>query len=462
MKRSLFYVFVAGLQSIGSIGGPLIAARRLGPAQLGVLAIGVLVVVFVRSLASLGLYGPVSVALHDGPEGVRRGRAILRWSGLLCLPIGAVLCVLGLVVQGTPGSFLSSAAAGCAGAVAMGHQALHRSVTDHAAYASAVLGPTAYANLAGLAALWTLGGGAATYLAGMAVVSLLVSLMLHLRHVHGVAPASGPERKAALRVGLPLVLTAAATVGLSLGDRPIIGGILGEAEVGRYHLTYIIAGGGVPLLAALNNAWLPMVLDTPAAERMRILACSLAGLVVGTTVMSLGAAAAAPAVVKIVGGAQYVDSSTVWVAGVIALGVVPYAVYSGMTIGLLSLERTSTIAKATVLAVLANLAANLALVPTVGLVGAAASTIVSYGVAAGVAWRAIGGRSTVAWATPKVALAMGGLCLGILLLAQMPVDGPEALTVRILIGAVAGALGCRSVAKALSRRPAANPEGSAP
>lgn len=452
MKRSFFYIAVAAVQSVGSIGGPLLAARLMGPAQLGILAVAMLAVILIRAVASLGLYGPISVSLHEGAEGVAQGRRLLSWSGVLCLPLSLALGVAALFVPADGASYLSAAGAGVAGAVSLGHQALHRSVTNHAAYATAVLGPTAYANLGGLAALAGFGGGARTYVSAMAFVSLLTAAVLHARHLRGAGRPSRAELQEGLRVGLPLVVTASATVALSLGDRPIIQAFLDDAAVGRYHLTYIIAGGGVPLLGALNNAWLPMVLDVPERERMAGLARSITGVVRGTAVLSLGALIVAPPLVLLIGGPEYFAPDTAWLALAVALGVVPFAVYSGMSIGLLSARATRRIAIATVAAAVTNLAANLLLIPTVGLVGGGIATIVSYSCAAAIAWHRLGWRQAIDWATPRLivtVLALGALGV---LASILPVAGSVPTVLRLVLGALIGALGCLLVARSLSRR----------
>lgn len=450
MKRSMFYVVVAAIQSLGSIGAPLVAARVIGPSQLGVVAVGMLGVILVRAASSLGLYGPISVKLHEGGTGPREAIGLLRWSGLRCLVAGYATALVGIAVGGLSSSICFAAAGGFAGAVALGHQSLHRSQTHHPAYAAAMLGPTALAHIAGLISVFAIAPTARTYLGAMAFASLLVASALHLQFAQRAPVVPRAVLRQALHLGYPLVLTAASTVGLSLSDRPVIQGFLGEAASGRYHLVYILAAGGVPLLAALNNAWLPAVLNQPDERRLEVLSTTITDVVIWMSVLTVGAAIATPALVRLIGGEEFVTSGTATVSAIVAISVVPYAVYSGMSIGLLSTKQTDGIALSMVVAAGVNLALNFALIPTLGLVGAGIASVVGYSLAAQISWRRLGGASKVAWLTRPAAAAFL-TCLGALAVSvYLPVYSPTALTIRLILGAALGVLSCIAVARSTS------------
>lgn len=450
MRRSLFYIVVAALQAVGSIGSPLLVARKVGPAELGVIAVCLLVIVLVRAVASLGLYGPVSIALHDGDDGIRRARRLLRWSGLYCLPSAAVIIAAGFLTTASLSAYLLGVGAGFASAIALSHQALHRSIPNGPAYAMAVLGPTALANVAALVFTLLWGGSARAYIGSMAVVTLMVSAFLQGRYVWGAGRAIRSELFHALRVGSALIVSAAATVGLSLGDRPLIQSWLGEAAAGRYHVTYILAAGGIPLLGAVNNAWLPAVMQAPMDQRMMALRATTAHVLRGVLVLTVGAAVATPSLVKLIAGAEYIGPHTQLLAATIAVAVVPYAAYSGMCIGLLSTESTKAIALATCLGLVTNLAANVLLLASLGIVGAGVASILGYSVAALVAWWCLGVDRHLRWVDrPLIAWSLGVLVIVTMTTSMSVPDGWMAFLPVVLGGSI-GLVGCLLVAQATS------------
>lgn len=384
MKRSFSYLAVAVIQGGGALAGSLLAAGPLGPAKLGTVSIGLLVAMMVRSLAAGGLYGPITIALHNEVDGAERARSLLRSSGRLCIPPAILAIVMGATTAGHLSAFSFALASGFASAAGLSHQSFHRSTADFRAYATAMLVPSALAQAAGLIAIRVGTPEPETFFRAVALCSLAGAVGQHLSHCRR-GPAPRRELRAAIRVGFPLVLTATATGLLSLADRPLVELFRDSASVGRYHLIYVLAAAGVPLLGGLNNAWLPLVLSHTRADRPAVLSQTLAQVLAGMTVVGAGCAVAAPGLVQLVAGSGYDAEQLRSVALFAASVIVPYTLYSGATIGLLGEEHTSAIWRATFIGAAVNLIANSVMIPLLGLAGAALAATIGYAATAVVA-----------------------------------------------------------------------------
>jgi O-antigen/teichoic acid export membrane protein len=181
-----------------------------------------------------------------------------------------------------------------------------------------------------------------------------------------------------LRFGLPFVPVLLGVLIIDLSDRYLIQWLRTTAEVGVYSVGYKFGQIALIAVSAFSMGWAPLryrIFERPDAKEIYV------------RIFRLYAAAASFGVVAIsVFGDESVRLATTpaFFAGarVIPLVCGSYALY-GMHIlaatGMGVTKRTSGLTLAVVLAAVANLEANLLLIPRYGMMGAAAATLIAYG-----------------------------------------------------------------------------------
>lgn len=287
------------------------------------------------------------------------------------------------------------------------------------------IGQTLGGFLLGAAFAWAGLGGSAPLFGGGLAAALCVAFVLPRewgKAAGGRYEADRARRYAAY--GAPVALSLVLALVLSTTDRFLIAGFLDQASVGVYHAGYSLANrtldvafiwlgaaGGPALIMALERGGAPalkaaareqaafMVLVTlPAAAGLALVASPLSELLVGPALRD-GAARVTP-----------------WVAASAFLsGVTTYYFAQAFTLA----RRTRLLLAAMAIPALANVALNLVLIPRMGLTGAMAATVISYGLglaaslalgrgplALPIPWRALG---EAAFATAAMALAVSRL-----------------------------------------------------
>jgi O-antigen/teichoic acid export membrane protein len=163
-------------------------------------------------------------------------------------------------------------------------------------------------------------------------------------------------------------------------DRILIAAILGLAATGRYQVAYAVGGLGVALVTALNQAWLPVVLGAEQESRWRILTATSRVVNLIAACVASGLALLAPLGLLIAAPSSYGRGSLVPVAAIVAFSAVPYAT-SGTYFQVVFVKgRTGVMALAAPVAAAVNIALNAALLPAIGLLGAAIATVAAYAV----------------------------------------------------------------------------------
>ena len=175
-----------------------------------------------------------------------------------------------------------------------------------------------------------------------------------------------------IRMALPAMLHQLSSWGLDFADRLIIAAYLTTAAVGRYQVAYIAGSAITMLLTSMQQAWTPHYLQMSDASRR-----SLPGqLLMSLVVLSLCAAALVvlftPVLLALVLPRAYTGLNTI--TALVAATVMPRAAYHIGTAILLDRRRTGAMARASGIGVVANIGANVILIPTLGLAAAGAAT----------------------------------------------------------------------------------------
>jgi O-antigen/teichoic acid export membrane protein len=180
------------------------------------------------------------------------------------------------------------------------------------------------------------------------------------------------------RFGLPLVPSALALWAINLIDRLFINGYRGQSEVGVYSLAVQISSVIVFLMTAFQLAWPAFaysIRDDSAAKRTY--AYVLTYLLFFTCWMSLAFGTLAPWIVHILAPRHHFGRAAEAVP-ILCFATAAYSGYSVLAIGIGRMRQTQFNWVVSGAAALVNIALNVALIPTYGMMGAAVATIVAY------------------------------------------------------------------------------------
>ena len=212
-----------------------------------------------------------------------------------------------------------------------------------------------------------------SYASGAAVVLALI--VVHRRRLS--LRFERPLLRRLLRFGLPTMPAELSLYGLNFVDRLIIVHVAGLPEAGLYSIGVKFAQAVNVLVRGFQLAWPPLaysIRDDDEARRVyatvvTLFAAGCAFVVTGMWLLSrwLVRALAAP---------EFFGSYKV--IGLISAAVTLYALYMVLVVILGRTGRTEFNFPATAAALVANIALNLALVPPLGIVGAAIALVASY------------------------------------------------------------------------------------
>ncbi len=217
-----------------------------------------------------------------------------------------------------------------------------------------------------------------SYATGAAFVLALIAM--HWRSLSLVF--DGALLKRLLRFGLPTMPAEVSLYLLNWVDRIIIVRTLGVAEAGLYSLAVKFSQSVNVLVRGFQLAWPPLaysIKDDDEARRayatvMTLFVAACAFVVTGMWLFSRWIA-------RVLATERFFDS---WEAvGLISTAVTLYAIYMVMVVILGRTGRTEFNFPATIAALVANVALNLLLVPSHGIVGAGIALVASYGVVVG-------------------------------------------------------------------------------
>ena len=269
----------------------------------------------------------------------------------------------------------------------------------------------------------------------------MVAAVLALVLGRPLPPTAERERvRAGVRLAAPLLPQAVAMLGLLSGDVLLTGWLVGTAAAGEYQVALQLGNMPFVLAVALFNAWGPLVLSRPLADRWAWTARTGTAL---TTVVGAGAAGVAllgPWLVAVMAAPTFDRTAIVRALGVVSTVAVSYMVYQGSSLAVLDAERTGRLAWAALaaLAVLVVAAWLLTSSTALGLVGVAVAKALAYLVLmASTTWAAVR-HSTLRWPARLTVTAVASVLLA-LVGAVLPVEGAGLWLRAGLAMAVAGA-----------------------
>lgn len=383
--RDSLYLVGFALQALAAPAVTPVTTRLLGPGGFGRLASALALMQVVVPLQGLGLRVGIQKAFLQ-PDGVARSRQVM---GIACLSSltqgGLLLATLGL----WPGAIGFSHAqllvaitvtwsiTTCVTTVGMGFlrstDALWRSNVVY-------LFQTVVAQLLAIGMCLVMRRSPEAYLAG-----LLVGQMVAL----GICLASVPPQAVRrhdwrwlwplLAFSAPLIAQQLSTFVLNSSDRLVIQRLLGAVAVGRYQVSYNLAGLGVLLVSAVASVWIARLLVVDPALHSDLLREVRLRLSAVMAPVMLALAFTTPLLLRIWAPDSFRPAGLTGVTVWVSLATAPAAAVAVYFQALMIRNHTAWIAILTGASALLNVALNLALVPRFGISGSAAATLVSYG-----------------------------------------------------------------------------------
>jgi O-antigen/teichoic acid export membrane protein len=179
------------------------------------------------------------------------------------------------------------------------------------------------------------------------------------------------------RFGLPTMPAELSLYLLNFVDRIVIVRSAGLAEAGLYSLAVKFAQGVNVLVRGFQLAWPPLAYSIrDDGDARRAYAAVVTWFVTGCAFVVTGMWLFSRWIVQALAAPQFFDSYEA--IGLVATGVTLYALYMVLVVILGRTGRTEFNFPATIAALVANLALNLALVPSLGIVGAGLALVASY------------------------------------------------------------------------------------
>lgn len=249
-----------------------------------------------------------------------------------------------------------------------------------------------------------------------------------------------PVLRAMAAFALPYIPAGAASMVVQVIDRPILLALMDEATVGIYQASYRLGIFMMLVVSMFDYAWRPFFLshagDADAkALFARVMTWFVAGgglVVVGVSVLVGDLAALEIAGRRLIHPAYWGGLSIV---PLVLLGYLFNGIYVNLMAGVYIQKRTGVLPWVTGAGAAANVGANLALIPAMGMMGAAVATLVAYVVMAVGLFVVVRRFYPVPYEwgrLARVALAMG-LCLGAWWAWPDPAGGLGGLGLRVAL-----------------------------
>lgn len=185
--------------------------------------------------------------------------------------------------------------------------------------------------------------------------------------------------KMALPICLPIIFHSTSQIVLGQSDKIMIQMMLenGVSLAGIYGFAHTVTSGGSILWTALNNAWSPYYFDLLKKQQFEVIEKKSNRYMFLFTSLYCGFYLIIPEFVKIMGGSGF--WSSIDVIPILYLNVYFIFLYSFAVNYKIVTGNTVSIAISTVAATLCNILLNLILIPSIGMIGAALASLISYG-----------------------------------------------------------------------------------
>jgi O-antigen/teichoic acid export membrane protein len=393
LRASALYTVGNFIPRVGALILLPIYVRFLSPAEYGAMTLLISLAGILAIIYHLGLDGAL-MRLHFDVEGRERARLYgtvtlftLAFAGLSTLLLALVVGPFFEALTGdTPFIPLGALTLLLALAGALGYvpSTLFRASGQVERYLIVNLGAFGVSSVVSVLLVVVVGLGAAGVLAGqllaavlVAFVSLAIVQRLRAWTIDRTALRQG------LRLGLPLLPHGVSAWALRLADRWLILLLIGlpaleaRAAVGVYSVGYQLGYVVSLVVVSFNAAWSPYFYRLGSTTTGPAIHTEMTTLVfAGISVLAVGLSTLAPEIVAILTRPEYAEAADV--LPVIAVASVAHGLYVMFVTVVFLAKATGRLAVITFVAAGVNIAANVLLIPSVGVIGAAWATFASY------------------------------------------------------------------------------------
>ena len=387
VSESATYGFSGLLVRFGGLLLTPLFARIFTAAEFGAIALVQATVAFASIFVTLGLDGAAHRWYWDTPDETARRTTVATWGWtqlVVSVPFATLIWLAAPVLADRLGQGSDAASFRIAAlsiplsvlpVVLINWLRMQRRARPTAVFAAVSTGATLTATWVAVVPL-DLGIAGVFWgtVAGALVATLIAAAVL--------GPWIDPRRFRAsrlrdmLRFALPLIPAGVATWIIAMADRFTIEWFLGTQDVGLYQMGSIIAGAVALGTIAFGQAWGPWALsqhrrpDAGDVYARASLAYAFVGAVAATSVSVF-----APELVRVIATDRFADGSVVvpWLTFAHVLGGLTFVAALGLFIE----KRSRPFAAGVLIAAVVMILVNIALVPTIGLLGGAVGTLLA-------------------------------------------------------------------------------------
>lgn len=430
LARGSIYSVASAAQLASAVVALPLLTRQLEPSAVGVISAALVVYPVAAHIAGLGLPAAVARPIYDrAPTGASDARSLLLATVVIASGVLLVIHLAGPTWVRAFADIEYEGAVAWAILAALGlvsffsvQQVLR--AEDLAAWYVASAAVAAIGGQAVGVVMVILQGGPDGYLLGLGIGFLAGAAVGAVPiGFTGLRWPSPKLLRSSLRLGGPTVPHLLALLVMSLGDRLVVERVEGLDSVGEYHVAYTAGAPGIVVLSAVNNAWAPQIYASEESERWRVLAATTRDLYPLAGLIAAGIAIAAPLALRVMAPAEYEVATLAPVSGMVALSILPYLRYLSRVHVVFQVRRTGILAAASPAAAALNLALNFVLVPPFGLMGAAASTLVSYATLSVLVGSVARRSASVPWERRSESWTWGLTVVMVIVAMLSPVDG---------------------------------------
>ena len=180
----------------------------------------------------------------------------------------------------------------------------------------------------------------------------------------------------ACALSLPLLVHELSGVLLNSSDRIIINQLCGAKKAALYSIAYTIAMVITVVLSSLNQAWVPWFFDKLEKNDVESIRKVIPKYVIGFTIGWIGLMLIGPEMVLIFGGESYLEA--IYVIPPVCLAIEIQFIYTLYVNIEFFLKKTTYISLATAGATVINIALNYLMIPKLGYIAAAYTTVIGY------------------------------------------------------------------------------------
>ncbi len=200
---------------------------------------------------------------------------------------------------------------------------------------------------------------------------------------------AGDLYRALLRFGLPYMPAGIAAMMIQVGDRLVMKHLTDDATIGIYQANYRLGIFMMLVVSMYDYAWRPFFLTNAGAPNAKALfARILTYFVLAGSLIILALSLFMPDLVAIrIFGRSIIDPrywGGLGIVPVVLLGYLFLGVYNNLIAGIYIEKKTQHLPAITATGAVVNIAVNFALIPVMGMMGAALATLAAYAVMAAV------------------------------------------------------------------------------